>query len=318
MQPFSIRHGKALREQRIHVSMQERLRARLWMTLQKFNERFVYRPDPTDNWTETTDLAEQTEIKLKRLLGMPELKVNKNTGDEVVDLNGYFAQGDGSPALEVIEQFFEEVAGFGDTGKTSAVRFQLEVNEAMVAFECPWRLSDGRFFQVDSEFLHDELVQKGEDVLRERGFEGAHDEFREAREDLSDGQTKDAILKAFKSFESTLKTVLEKRSGDVSELLRLFREAGFMDDIPDAPAKALCKQVLASLAILRNELAGHGQGNEVVDVPRPYAVLAVQLAGALNQFIVDQHLRKTPPAEPVAVSSHIDAFSGPMEEDVPF
>ncbi len=162
------------------------------------------------------------------------------------------------------------------------------------------------------------MVQKGEDVLRERGFEGAHDEFREAREDLSDGQTKDAILKAFKSFESTLKTVLDKHNGDVSELLRLFREAGFMDDIPDAPAKALCKQVLASLATLRNELAGHGQGNTVVDVPRPYAVLAVHLAGALNQFVVDEYLRKTPsiqvvpPAKTEAVSTAI------TDDDLPF
>jgi len=56
MQPFSIRHGKALREQRIRVSMKERLRARLWMTVQKFNERFRYRPDPNDNWTSETAL----------------------------------------------------------------------------------------------------------------------------------------------------------------------------------------------------------------------------------------------------------------------
>jgi hypothetical protein len=318
MQPFSIRHGKALREQRIRVSMKERLRARLWMTVQKFNERFVYRPNPNDNWTEETDLAEQTEIKLKRLLGLPELKVTTSTGEEAVDLPEYFTKGDPSCALEVMEQFVEEVAGFGDTGKGAAVRFQQEVNEAMVAFECPWRLSDGRFFRVDAEFLHDELVQKGEDVLRERGFEGAHDEFREAREDLSDGQTKDTILKAFKSFESTLKTVLDKHHGDVSDLLRLFREEGFMDDIPDAPSKALCKQVLASLATLRNELGGHGQGNAVVDVPRPYALLALHLAGALNQFVVDQYLRKTPPVEiPLPPKSAV-ASSGITDDDVPF
>jgi hypothetical protein len=318
MQPFSIRHGKALREQRIQVSMKERLRARLWMTLQEFNERFIYRPDPTDNWTEGTDLAEQTQIKLKRLLGLPELIVKTPIGDEVVDLNGYFTKGDAWSPLEVIEQFVEEVAGFGDTGKGAAVRFQREVNEAMVAFECPWRLSDGRFFQVDAEFLHDELVQKGEDVLRERGFEGAHDEFREAREDLSDGQTKDAILKAFKSFESTLKTVLDKHNGDVSDLLRRFREDGFMDDIPDAPAKALCKQVLASLATLRNELGGHGQGNAVVEVPRPYALLALHLAGALNQFIVDQYLRKTPPVEMAPQSSTAVATFGITDDELPF
>ena len=122
----------------------------------------------------------------------------------------------------------------------------------------------------------------------------------------------------FKSFESTLKTVLDKHNGDVSDLLRLFREAGFMDDIPDAPAKALCKQVLASLATLRNELSGHGQGNAVVEVPRPYAVLAVHLAGALNQFIVDQYLRKTPPIQAVPVAKTGTVSTGITDDDVPF
>jgi hypothetical protein len=318
MQPFSIRHGKALREQRILVSMKERLRARLWMTVDRFDERFTYHPNPDDNWTSETDLVEQTEIKLKRLLGLPELKVKTPTGDEVVDLHGYFTKGYASCALEVTEQFMEEVAGFGDAGKDAALRFQQEVNDAMVAFECPWRLSDGRFLQVDAEFLHNELVQKGEDVLRERGFEGAHDEFREAREDLSDGQTKDAILKAFKSFESTLKTVLNKHTGDVSDLLRLFREGGFMNDIPDAPAKALCKQVLASLATLRNELGGHGQGNTVVDVPRPYAALAIHLAGARNQFIVDEYLRSTPPIQVVPAAKTEAASLAITDDDLPF
>jgi len=290
MQPFSIRHGKALTEQRIRVSMKDRLRQRLWMTVQKYNESYWYQPDPSDNWNSKTDHVEQTQIKLKRLLGLPELKVKGRPSP--VGIEDYFMTGYPSCALEVIEQFAEELAGFGDSGKENAVKFQGEVNEAMVAFECPWRLSDGRFFQIDAEFFHEEIVRKGEDMLRERGFEGAYDEYREAREDLSDGKAKDAILKAFKSFESTLKTVLGTLSGDVTDLLRLFREAGYMDDIPEAQAKAMTKQVLASIATLRNELAGHGQGNTVLEVPRPYAVLAVHLAGALNQFVVNQYLKK--------------------------
>lgn len=292
MQPFSIRHGKALVEQHIRVTMKDRLRQRLWLTVQKYNESYSYQPDPSDNWISKTSIAEQTEIKLRRLLGFSELK--SRAAEDAVGLEGYFMKGYPSCALEVIEQFTEELSTFGEHGygKGRASSFQTEVNEAMMDFECPWRLSDGRFFQIDAGFLHAEIIQKGEDILREKGFEGAHDEFREAREDLVDGKNKDVILKAFKSFESTLKTVLNQHSGDIMELLRLFREKGFMDDIPEAPAKAVGKTVLRSLAILRNELAGHGQGNAVLDVPRHYAVLAIHLAGSLNQFVLDQHLRK--------------------------
>lgn len=292
MQPFSIRHGKALVGQHIRVTMKDRLRQRLWMTVQKYNESYSYQPDPSDNWTSKSSIAEQTESKLKRLLGFSELK--SRAAEDAVGLEGYFMKGYPSCALEVIEQFIEELSTFGEDGygKGRASNFQAEINEAMMDFECPWRLSDGRFFQVDADFFNAEIIQKGEDVLREKGFEGAHDEFREAREDLVDGKTKDVILKAFKSFESTLKTMLNQQSGDIMELLRLFREKGFMDDIPEAPAKAVGKAVLGSLATLRNELAGHGQGNAVLDVPRHYAVLAIHLAGSMNQFVLDQYLRK--------------------------
>lgn len=86
--------------------------------------------------------------------------------------------------------------------------------------------------------------------------------------------------------------MLNQQSGDVTDLLQQFRENGFMDDVPEPQAKAICKQVLASIATLRNVLAGHGQGNAVLEVPRHYAILAIHLAGSLNQFVLDQYLRK--------------------------
>lgn len=285
MEPFSIRHGKAIQQLRIRVSMKDRLRTRLWMIIQKYNENYSYCPDPSNNWQSYTSHVSQTEIRLKRLLGLPEL--TSPASEKAVGIEGYFSKGYPSCALEVIEQFVEELT------PDMASAFQGEVNDAMVAFECPWCLSSGRFFQIDAAFFQEEIIQKGEDLLCERGFEGAHNEFREAREDLSDGGTKDVIFKAFKSFESTLKTVVKQNSGDVADLLRLFLETGFMDDIPEDKSKAIIK-VLGSIAILRNELAGHGQGNAVVEVPRPYAVLAVHLAGSFNQFVLTQHLRKAP------------------------
>lgn len=284
MEPFSIRHGKAIQQLRIRVLMKDRLRTRLWMTIQNYNEHYSYYADPSSSWESHTSHVAHTENKLKQLLGLPEL--TSPASEKAVGIEGYFLKGYPSCALEVIEQFVEKLA------PDRASPFQAEVNDAMVAFECPWRLSSGRFFQIDAAFFQDEIIQKAEDLLCERGFEGAHNEFREAREDLTDGETKDVIFKAFKSFESTLKTVVKQNSGDVTELLKLFRESGFMEDIPEDKARAITK-VLGSIAILRNELGGHGQGDAVVEVPRPYAVLSVHLAGALNQFALSQHLRKT-------------------------
>ncbi|MBV9442520.1 MAG: hypothetical protein JO217_07475 [Acidobacteriaceae bacterium] len=315
LQPFSLRHGKALKERRIRVSMSESLRNRLWMTLQQFNRSFYYQSDPSDNWNVKTDLIEETERNLERLLGRSPLKAKSLQGGEITGIEGYFKSGFPSCAFEVVEQFAAELKAHDIK---DAFTFQAQVNDAMLAFSCAWRLSDGRFFQVDSQFLHEEVVQKAEDILSKVGFEGAHDEFQQAREYLSEARPKDAILYAFKSFESALKTTVDKHNGDVTSLLLAFREQGFLDDVPEAQAKAICKQVLPAIAILRNELGGHGQGPAVVDVPKAYAVLTLHLAGALNQFVVEQHLRKKP-ASPVLAAPENDPFLDRMaDDDVPF
>ena len=317
VQPFSLRHGKALKERRIRVSMSEALRNRLWLTVQQYNRSFYYQPDPSDNWKDKTDLVEQTERRLERLLGRSPLKVKTLQGEEKTGIEAYVKSGFPSCALEVVEQFADELKSHD---ARDACAFQGEVNDAMLAFSCSWRLSDGRFFQVDSQFLHEEVIQRAEDVLSNAGFEGAHDEFQQAREHLSEPRPKDAILYAFKSFESALKTTVDKHNGDVSALLLAFRELGFLDDIPEAQAKALCKQVLPSIAILRNELGGHGQGAAIVDIPKPYAVLALHIAGALNQFIVAQHLRKKPTSDVISTATPERELSGggTTDDDVPF
>lgn len=315
LEPFSLRHGKALKERRIRVSMPESLRNRLWLTVQQFNQPFYYRPDPNDNWTQQTDFVNETERRLERLLGKSPLKAKTLQGEEKTGIEGYFKSGFPSCALEVVEQFADELKSHD---VKDAFSFQGEVNDAMLAFSCNWRLSDGRFFQVDSQFLYEEVFQKAEDVLSKVGFEGAHEEFQQAREYLSETRPKDAIFYAFKSFESAVKTTVNKHNGDISALLLDFREQGFLDDIPDAQAKALSKQVLPSIAVLRNELGGHGQGAAVIEVPKAYAILALHLAGALNQFVVEQHLRKQPQSAVVITPEKDLVPEGITDDDVPF
>lgn len=158
-----------------------------------------------------------------------------------------------------------------------------------------------------------ELIENAQAALGSRGFSGALDEMREARESLMANRAKDAIVCALKSVESTLKTMLNTQSGTGKELFVKFREAGYLDDIPQHHAKAISTAVLPSIAVLRNELGGHGQGSDIVNVPMPYASLAVHLASAINLFLVE---RSATPAR--AASSAPAEVASVHDEDVPF
>jgi HEPN domain-containing protein len=61
---------------------------------------------------------------------------------------------------------------------------------------------------MDSEYLHREVRTKTMELLKENEAYGALEEFQEAIHDLTSSDTKDAIIKAHKSVESTMKSIL--------------------------------------------------------------------------------------------------------------
>jgi hypothetical protein len=299
MEPFTLRHEKALVEKRMKVSIAPRLRERLWQLVEVRNDGWEC------GWNSYTTRLEETEKRLKLGLGRTSL-VAKTAQGVLEGIEPYFREGYPSNVLEVIEQFSEELA------KEHRAKFAQEVNEAMLAFNCPWLLLDGAFFQIDSGFMR-ELVQKAQTDLHRNGFSGALDELRDARESLTANRTKDAIVSSLKSVESTLKTILSPETGVGKELFIKFREAGYLNDIPPGPAKAVSNAVLPAIAILRNELGGHGQGSDVLNVPRSYASLAIHLASAITVFLFEQSATITPPPVTAVTPKAI-----PEDDDVPF
>lgn len=194
MEPFTLRHEKALVEKRLKVSIAPRLRERLWQHLEARDEEWQC------GWNDSTTRLLETETRLKRALGRPALVAKTQDGAQQ-GIKAYFRDGYPSNVLEVIEQFWEELP------EDQRVPFAMAVNDSMMAFKCPWLLFDGLFFRIDDGFLR-ELIDNSQRALTTSGFDGALDEIRDARESITAGRTKDAIVSALKGVESTLKTIL--------------------------------------------------------------------------------------------------------------
>jgi HEPN domain-containing protein len=206
-----------------------------------------------------------------------------------VNLEGLVLGGWPGQVLDTLALFLREV----DDDRRSY--FQREVNRIFLEEGVPWRLADGEFFRVDSEFLAIE-VQRTEELLHAQGFNGVLAELREARNDLSSGYYRGAIRSACNAFESAMKSVLGADTGTASELIRRMTEEGYFDDLPEDVRAGFGEQVLMALPFLGNRLGRHGQGREVVDVPREYAELAVGLAGQFINFCINKALaRREPP-----------------------
>lgn len=302
--PFTKRHAKAIEERRLTVRMKDRVRERLVQLAQQHDIE-VTSTDITGRFVNSDALAE-TEDVLKRVYGDPRLKVKLQDGTQrpAKDLADFMRNSYPSRVLDAVEVFYS----FLDEER--AVTFQRELNEVLSGEECPWRMADGMLFQVASDFLAVEVVERAAALLRTNRFHGALAELQEARNHLAAGQHKATITEAAKSVESTLKTILDRDEGSARDLLEALRAKSFFADVPEPVAAAMTGSVLLALPTLRNKLAAHGQGSAVVEPARHYAEFALHLAASTIQFLACKHADTTKPEPATAAPAPTD--------DIPF
>lgn len=308
---FSKRHETAIFEKKIRLSLPRRLRKRIWLLLEKHNFSYDYRPDPNNSWISSTSVLKEIVPELHRRYGVDKLMafIEEKNARGPVDLEGFVAGAYPSQVFDVVELFFHELPQNGDK-----YAFQREINDVLEEEGVEWRLADGRFFKVDSEFLATQVIERCYELLKAEGFQGALDEFNEARKDLDAGDCKGAIHNACKSFESVLKSILNRDTGNASTLIRDLPTTGFYAGVPEEVSKAFGEQVLMALPFLRNRLGGHGQGEEVVNVPRFYAELAIHLSASFMLFAMKRSLEMSGHKKAEQEGAEPES----LEDDVPF
>jgi hypothetical protein len=157
---------------------------------------------------------------------------------------------------------------------------RVKINQIFDLHECPWRIADGEFFKLDADFMGTRLAARAHDALAAHSFVGAADEYAKARQELGSGDVKDGISHAAKSFESVMKVITGLQHANADQLIETILSQGYFDDLPQSIRPGFADQVMKTLPFMRNKLAGHGQGAEIVDVPVAYGELAMQLAAA--------------------------------------
>lgn len=284
---FTKRHEDALKSKKIKPSLPKKLRVAIRRMLEKYSEWNSFNND--ENFT-----LEKTEETLKTFYGEEELWVNNTECRYFSGLYGFFIEnGYSSEVLDIIEAWC-------DNAESSKVaKCEKELNDLFEIHNSPWRIVNATVFLVDSEYLHDEVVAKTLRLMRENSMEGALEEFNEAVSCLTGGKTKDAVIKAHKSVESVMKTVLGAQTHRFGELLADLIKSGIIPDYYKKFLRHFEELVIGSAKERNRPGTGHGQGAEPIEVPRSLAEFAVHLAGSINLFIINRWIESRPEQEEI-------------------
>ena len=120
--------------------------------------------------------------------------------------------------LSLIELSFQmivsqPIARFGGQSPEDAVE---ELNHRFREHGIGYQFAGGKIISVESLYLHTETVEPAVSLLHAAGFDGPLQEFMLAHEHYRKGNYKDAIVGAENAFESTMKTICDRRSWDYS------------------------------------------------------------------------------------------------------
>ena len=180
----------------------------------------------------------------------------------------------------------------------NASECERDLNDCLTMNHSRWRIVDGHAMLVDSEYLHTEVRARTLCLLKEGRAIGALEEFQEAIQDLQTGETKDAVVKAHKSIESVMKTVLDTSEHmTFGKLLDQLIKSGLIPAYYQEFLIHFEKLALGAVKERNRPGTGHGQGNISVDVPRSLAEFVINLAGSVNLFIIERWLESKSPTK---------------------
>jgi len=148
-----------------------------------------------------------------------------------------------------------------------------ELNARLKEHGIGFQFIEGEIVRVDSDLIHSEAVKPALRLLNEKNYKGAQQEFLSAYEHYRHGKHKEALNDCLKSFESTMKSICDKRKWAYQQnaTAKTLIQVCFDNDL----IPAFWQQHLSSLRSMlesgiptgRNKLSGHGQGATPVLVP---------------------------------------------------
>ena len=186
----------------------------------------------------------------------------------------------------VIQVFADQATtpGLRDCAVNAISSFADTVSKRMKQHKLSYDLVEFKVVEKRSEELHTEVVAPAFTLLHGRSrFAGAERQYRDALDELADGNWADAVTDASSAVENVLRVILGFSQGSLADLLGQARKRGLFGD----PQAARIKKVVdgfTALADIRNqESDAHGNTSDEAT-----AWLAVHWAGALIVYLVQR------------------------------
>jgi hypothetical protein len=210
-------------------------------------------------------------------------------------INFFLQEEDAEKVIDVIEISFRFINGLNKTfnyrgqSKASEIADNAieELNIRLKEHGIGYQFEGGDIIRVDSQLLHREAVRPALILLNAKEYAGAQQEFLKTFEHYKHSKYKEALNEALRSFESTLKTICDKRGWgydpkDTSKrLVEICYQNGLIPTFWQQNMSALRGLLEGGVSTGRHKLSAHGQGSKPIVVPDYIVSYVLHMAAAI-------------------------------------
>lgn len=168
-----------------------------------------------------------------------------------------------------------------------------ELNSRFKEHGIGYQFIDGDIIRVDSELIHSEVVKPALQLLHNKEFKGAQQEFLNAYEHYRHGNAKEALTDCLKSFESVMKSICDKREWTYAPnstskvLIQVCLDKELIPKFWQEQYTSLRCLLESSVPTGRNKLGGHGQGTTPVTVPNYLVSYMLHMTASAIVFLIE-------------------------------
>lgn len=266
-----------------------KVRQKLVSVMQDFAEPMILHPDRYDHDnTIETDAFLYSCAQFNDIMGVPYIQVPP------MEMFTPYAREVGLENWCVAFIFSVAELEYDNLSDGEKPEYSSALNAFFEEYDLPWKMLDGKMIKIDAQQFECDvkakaLAQMQELKDAEPKFQSAYTEFTTAVEALEKGDYQSAINNAGKSYESILKVILGADRGNADKLTNQYMDQ--LLSVPDTMIKSgFREKVMMSLPYVRNNSgADHGAGAKEVVITKPMAKLAVNLAAALDTYLIEEY-----------------------------
>lgn len=169
----------------------------------------------------------------------------------------------------------------------------IELNYRFKTNSLGYECINGKLIVKTNTVMHNEVIKPALVLLSDKKFSGAEQEYLKAFDCFKKGDNKNAIMEAIKSFESTMKIICKEKKypfdakkDTASKLLSILEANSFYPAYLNSHMGGVKATLESGAPTLRNKLAGHGQGDVIVEIPDEIVEYALNLVATNIVFLV--------------------------------